>query len=140
MKPPLPTKDLYLKAIENLKLGMTQLEPDGNCCVVCGDGGHQAWECHHNPISKNYMYREHWRCFHCNEVFYSVDDAEEHFGSNKKQEPTSCGHRLIYFKRWAEKMKSCEVDDRPDENIYKKTLKSTWEKVLGKIDDLLSLR
>lgn len=47
------TKNDYEKAIEALKLGMTQLEPDGNCCSICGDNGHQAWECHHNPLNKH---------------------------------------------------------------------------------------
>lgn len=136
----LPTKDLYLKAIENLKLGMTQLEPDGNCCSVCGDDGHQAWKCHHNPLSQNYIYREHWRCFHCNQVFYNVDDAQEHFGNGKKDEPSSCRNRLIYLKRWSEKRKSNSIDNRPNVNIYKKIIDSTWTSIINKIDDLLTLR
>lgn len=40
----------YQTAIENLRLGMTQLEPDGNECAICGDGGHQAMECGRNPL------------------------------------------------------------------------------------------
>ncbi len=42
------------KRIKVFNLAKTQLEPDGNCCAVCGDNDHQAWECHHNPLSKNY--------------------------------------------------------------------------------------
>lgn len=40
----------YEKAIEALKLGMTQLVPDGYNCSICGDGGHQAMECGRNPL------------------------------------------------------------------------------------------
>lgn len=40
----------YQTAIENLQLGMTQLEPDGNDCAICGDVGHQAMECGRNPL------------------------------------------------------------------------------------------
>ena len=50
------TREQYEKAIENLQLGMTQLEPDGNNCAICGDTGHQAWECHHNPLNDNYIH------------------------------------------------------------------------------------
>ena len=136
----LPTKNLYLKAIENLKLGMIQLEPDGNCCSVCGDDGHQAWECHHNPLSRNYMYREHWRCFHCNQIFYNVDDAHEHFGDSEKDEPSSCRNRLIYLKRWAEKKKHNIIEKYPEDNIDKQTLNDNWTSIINKINDLLILR
>lgn len=44
------TKRNYEEAIENLKAGMEQLEPDGRNCTVCGDNGHQAFECGHNPL------------------------------------------------------------------------------------------
>ena len=40
----------YQTAIESLRLGITQLEPDGNECAICGDGGHQAMECGRNPL------------------------------------------------------------------------------------------
>lgn len=40
----------YKTAIENLRLGMTQLEPDGDDCAICGDVGHQAMECGRNPL------------------------------------------------------------------------------------------
>jgi hypothetical protein len=40
----------YDKAIEALTNAKTQLEPDGNCCAVCGDSGHMAFECGHNPL------------------------------------------------------------------------------------------
>lgn len=40
----------YDEAIANLNLAKTQLEPDGHCCAICGDSGHQAWECAWNPL------------------------------------------------------------------------------------------
>jgi len=43
--------DKYAKATLSIIRAETQLEPDGNNCAVCGDSGHQAWECHHNPVA-----------------------------------------------------------------------------------------
>jgi hypothetical protein len=44
------TAGQYDQAIEALQLAKRQLEPDGNHCSVCGDNGHQAMECGHNPL------------------------------------------------------------------------------------------
>lgn len=44
------TAKMYDKAIENLNAAKKQLEPDGNCCEVCGDSGHMAFECGFNPL------------------------------------------------------------------------------------------
>lgn len=44
------TKKQYDQAIENLQLAKTQLIPDGECCAVCGDSGHMAFECGHNSL------------------------------------------------------------------------------------------
>lgn len=44
------TKEQYQQAIRHLHDGLTQLQPDGHCCAICGDSGHQAWECGHNPL------------------------------------------------------------------------------------------
>ena len=52
------TKEQYEKAIEALKEGMTQLEPDGDNCHICGDSGHQAFECGHNPLLAMSMCRQ----------------------------------------------------------------------------------
>jgi hypothetical protein len=41
----------YCSAIQNLKNGLKQLEPDGHNCAICGDTDHQAFECHHNPLT-----------------------------------------------------------------------------------------
>jgi hypothetical protein len=79
------TAEQYDQAIADLQLARTQLEPDGNCCAVCGDTGHQAWECHHNPLA---MMREAWRlmhtwrCYHCNSVFTDGESARQHFGDS----------------------------------------------------------
>lgn len=74
----------YNDAIKLLKLGIMQLKPDGNCCLVCGDDGHQAWECHHNPIVQMRRAEEadnEWRCFHCGAIFTNYEDARKHFGN-----------------------------------------------------------
>ena len=44
------TEKQYDEAIENLKLAKQQIAPDGENCSVCGDSGHQAFECGHNPL------------------------------------------------------------------------------------------
>lgn len=45
----------YQEAIEALTAARTQLEPDGHCCAVCGDSGHMAFECGHNPLLAMWM-------------------------------------------------------------------------------------
>lgn len=85
----LPTKAEYEKLIQTLKEGMTQLEPDGRLCVICEDSGHQAWECHHNPISLEYK-ATHYRCFHCGVIFTHSCLAEDHFGTPQKHEYPKC--------------------------------------------------
>lgn len=40
----------YMDVIQPLMAGLGQLRPDGNSCAICEDNGHQAWECHHNPL------------------------------------------------------------------------------------------
>lgn len=44
------TAQQYDEAIANLQAAKNQLEPDGRDCAICGDGGHQAWECAFNPL------------------------------------------------------------------------------------------
>lgn len=129
------TKEDYQKAIVSLKSAMTQIDPDGNNCAVCGDNDHQAWECHHNPLSRNYLYREHWRCYHCNEVFYDPKEAELHFGW-KDNDPPACKNKLAFLLRWARQIKEKEIKNRPDVNIYKRTILTIWTQVINKIEDL----
>jgi hypothetical protein len=40
----------YDQAIQALQDAKKQLEADGNECSVCGDSGHMAFECGHNPL------------------------------------------------------------------------------------------
>lgn len=51
------TAKQYDEAIKSLQDAKTQLEPDGNCCAVCGDSGHMAFECGHNPLRAMAMCR-----------------------------------------------------------------------------------
>ena len=44
------TSQQYDKAIASLSDAKRQLEADGACCAVCGDSGHMAFECGHNPL------------------------------------------------------------------------------------------
>jgi hypothetical protein len=44
------TRVQYDAAIEALVAAKQQLVPDGHCCRICHDTGHQAWECGHNPL------------------------------------------------------------------------------------------
>jgi len=79
---PLTWED-YNEAIDALKMARTQLQPDGRGCVVCGDTGHQAMECHHNPLlrARQFAAAENvWVCFHCGEKFTHADAARAHFG------------------------------------------------------------
>lgn len=73
----------YDEVIQDLLLAKTQLRPDGQNCAVCEDNGHQAWECHHNPLVmalRGVQAENEWRCFHCGFVSTSVVAALEHFG------------------------------------------------------------
>ncbi len=86
-------KHEYREAIIALELAMTQLQPDGNNCVVCGDNGHQAWECLHNPlvmVNKGFKLEDSWRCFHCNRVYIDPEKAAKHFGNRDSEKPACC--------------------------------------------------
>jgi hypothetical protein len=74
----------YSDALQKLIAGLSQLKPDGNDCAICGDSGHQAWECHHNPLvimQRVEVAESKWRCYHCNEVFEDSEKARQHFGN-----------------------------------------------------------
>jgi hypothetical protein len=43
------TKRQYIECIKACTQAMTQLEPDGRNCVICGRE-HFSWECPHNPL------------------------------------------------------------------------------------------
>ncbi len=83
-----PTYADYNEAIWALRDGCSQLEPDGRSCAVCHDGGHQAWECHHNPLVMARRFAgvtDVWKCFHCGVVFTDEDKAREHFGLREEE-------------------------------------------------------
>lgn len=80
-----PTAADYLEAIEALTLAAQQLQPDGRSCNVCGDSGHQAFECHHNPL----LVARKWtratgvyHCWHCGFVATNEKEAVAHFGTS----------------------------------------------------------
>lgn len=94
------TAEDYDDAIAELREAKTQLEPDGDNCHVCHDSGHQAWECHHNPLAMARQaahMRHQWRCFHCGDVFTDEKLAAEHFGSRGDEKPAACGAMLNAF-------------------------------------------
>lgn len=83
----------YDEAIYDLMKAKEQLGPDGNSCAVCGDGGHQAWECHHNPLAmarRTAKELQTYRCFHCGQSFTNPVEAEEHFGKRDEKDHPVC--------------------------------------------------
>lgn len=100
------TAEDYDEAIQDLQEAKTQLEPDGDNCHVCHDSGHQAWECHHNPLAMARQaahMRHQWRCFHCGEVFTDATLAAEHFGNRGDEKPAAC---LIAEAREADRLRA----------------------------------
>ncbi|CAE6822220.1 hypothetical protein R70006_06256 [Paraburkholderia domus] len=82
------TAEEYDEAIRDLQNAKTQLRPDGNNCAVCHDSGHQAWECHHNPLvmaRRGVKAEMEWRCFHCGFVCHTAEAAVEHFGKSEDE-------------------------------------------------------
>ena len=78
----------YEEAIQALRDAATQLEPDGRNCVICHDGGHQAAECHHNPLVMARRFAsasDVWKCFHCGIAFRTELGAREHFGTGEEE-------------------------------------------------------
>lgn len=73
----------YRVALENITQAMTQLQPDGRCCVLCGDNDHQAWECRINVLvaAKN---GSAWEkvVSKSEEIFGCIDHAESPLMAN----------------------------------------------------------
>ena len=85
----------YDEAIQALQDAKAQAEHPCGGCTVCGDCGHQANQCHHNPLlmaRRAIMSAKVWRCYHCNAVFTDHADAEVHFGKSEN-EVARCLHR-----------------------------------------------
>lgn len=79
------TREDYLAAIQAATDGMTQLENDGGCCVVCGSDSHLAWQCPHNATAMHLfatqvMHADWWKCYHCDVILIGEDAAKDHFG------------------------------------------------------------
>jgi hypothetical protein len=88
-----PTASEYDEAIEELVCARSQLKPDGRNCTVCGDSGHQAFECHHNPLVVARRWTSAtsvWRCYHCGFTATNDTEAKAHFGDTMTGDPTSC--------------------------------------------------
>lgn len=87
------TAEDYRDAIHDLESASGQLQPDGEHCRCCGDSGHQAWECHHNPLvmaRRAAQRKQEYRCYHCGETFVGKY-AAEHFGDDRANAvPTTC--------------------------------------------------
>lgn len=84
------THDDYAVAMDAIMAGMGQLEPDGKPCAICGDSGHQAWECHHNPVAvmkEAAKLQTYYRCYHCGFVATADAEAMEHFGEMDTERP-----------------------------------------------------
>jgi hypothetical protein len=114
----------YAEAIEALQAAATQTEPDGRGCVVCGDSGHQAMHCHHNPlVMARQVTREQrlYRCFHCDGLF-NDEDAREHFGPDERAEAgcLSPGTQLLRRVLFAARDLSSELVD-PTDDAFPKT-------------------
>ncbi len=77
------TPEQYQEVIRRIELAQTQLEPDGKTCAICGDSGHQAFECHRNPLVALRLYPM-FRFFHCGEIF-TADQAPPHFGTSESE-------------------------------------------------------
>ncbi|MEE9354762.1 MAG: hypothetical protein V3U75_04155 [Methylococcaceae bacterium] len=74
----------YNRAVRVLKLGKKQLQPDGENCSICGDNGHQAFECHLNPlVAMDLM--DKFRCYHCG-LWFSEEEAENHFKQSENSD------------------------------------------------------
>src|SRR6185503_15861859 len=80
----------YVEAIASLEAARSQLKPNGRNCAICGDSGHQADGCHHNPLlmaRRAISYQHSYRCFHCRVVFFTDEGAREHFGEDPTTTP-----------------------------------------------------
>jgi len=81
-----PTRAEYDEAIADLTAARDEEPASG--CGVCGDSGHTAAFCHHNPLvmaRRAVCAARVWRCYHCNAVFADHAAAAEHFGRGEEE-------------------------------------------------------
>jgi hypothetical protein len=81
--------ELARAQMRSMRAGKAQRE-----CDVCGDGGHTAEECHHNPLLLSTVGRDAllgtvWKCFHCGAIYCDEESAERHFGTTPEW-PAAC--------------------------------------------------
>jgi hypothetical protein len=82
---PLTERD-YDEAIEYLQ----EAKRLGISGCPCGDSGHSASYCHHNPLlqaRRGARKDKEFRCFHCGEVFTGEAEARKHFGKDETDDP-----------------------------------------------------
>lgn len=82
------TTHQYVEAIKALQEGMQQLEPDGHCCSVCGDGGHQAFECGHNPL---------FAMATCQEMSVDARDLHDILHNGVIADPLDKLHNIVHY-------------------------------------------
>jgi hypothetical protein len=51
-----------------------------------------------------------WRCFHCDEIFYDLLSAREHFGSSQMHEP-ACQINIAKFREMERRVELCDAED-----------------------------
>lgn len=89
---PLTVAD-YDSALAALRAARAQLRSAARgeaqtACAVCGDVGHTADACHHNPLvlaRRGAREGTTWRCYHCGERFQDAERAEAHFGTREEE-------------------------------------------------------
>lgn len=82
-----PTVADYDEAIADLQNARKAIETgdESKGCAVCGDSGHGVRTCHHNPLmaARSWVVEcGKWRCYHCDYVALTHDQAVEHFGKH----------------------------------------------------------
>lgn len=51
-----------------------------------------------------------WLCFHCDEVFVTVEGAKEHFGSTERQQP-ACSIDIAEYRAMEQRMLAYNEED-----------------------------
>lgn len=57
-------------------------------CSVCSDTGHTVESCHHDPLQlarEGALSHMQFRCYHCDFVCTTDEEAKEHFGSSEAE-------------------------------------------------------
>lgn len=88
--------DEAIEALVNARRQLVEMNADKgwNCCYVCEDS-HPASMCHHNPLVMARLRaddRQTFRCYHCDFVARTFEEAAEHFGE-REEEVAKCLQR-----------------------------------------------